>query len=563
MSVQPHSSSVLSREALSVLRHRVRIPLYQIISYADILAEDVAGGPDESIPAALSKVISVSEAALRVIIDFPPVTEDVEKLVTSLQLRLLDAANEVLALLQEMQKPPVVQSLYASRPDIEKLGVAAQSFRDTAGRLDIRDIHAWTSESDLDSAQPQPLAQKTGAPDRELHKPGLMLVVDDNEANRDILSRRLLRDGYEVMLAENGRQALKMARRYDFDLVLLDIMMPELDGFAVLQELKNDNRLRGIPVVMITAINETESVVRCIELGADDYLPKPFNRTILRARVAALLERKRLQDAELNKTQELVKALAEIKKQRQKAEELLLNILPSSVAQELQTQGSVSPMYFEDVTIVFADFVGFTRSTEDLAADVLVRLLHEYFSAFDEVIRRYSLEKLKTIGDCYMFVGGLPERTRSHPVDAVLAAFEMEDATREISARNRSDWKLRIGIHTGPVIAGVVGLYKFAFDIWGESVNHSSRIESSGAPGRINLSRNTYIRVKDFFSCESRGAIRTKEGREVEMYFANGIASSSSVATSLDESVVFAERYRTYFGKVLPAFPTCLARIET
>jgi class 3 adenylate cyclase/CheY-like chemotaxis protein len=382
--------------------------------------------------------------------------------------------------------------------------------------------------------------------------------VDDNEGNRDVLSRRLLRDGCEVMLAENGRQALRMARRYPFDLVLLDIMMPEMDGFAVLQELKNDPSLRHLPVIMITAVDEIESVVRCVELGADDYLLKPFSPTLLRARINSLLERKRLRDQEIERTSELEKALADVETQRKKAETLLLNILPASVAEELQSQGAVQPMYFEDVTIVFADFVGFTLAVEQLPAEELVRLLHEYFTAFDQIVNRYGLEKLKTIGDCYVFTGGLPVRNPAHPVDALLAASEMLHVTRQRAGSGPVDWRLRIGVHTGPVVAGVVGIHKFAFDIWGDAVNLSSRMESSGAADRINISFNTYTRVKDFFSCEKRGRIRIKDGRELEMYFVNGIASGLLAGTENPPQQAFEQRYRTYFRRELGIFPSFL-----
>jgi adenylate cyclase len=552
MSTPPSDSSALPRETISQLRHQLRIPLFQIISYADLLAEDTSHSLGESTTSDLSKVVSICDHALRDISDFP-VSDNVDNQVTVLSQTLADTGNDILHLARRIRES-LGESNQISLSDAQNLFAGAHALVEAAGQIRLEDLRYSSHDSTIERFRSLTPAETTN----QGSSGGLLLVIDDNEANRDILSRRLLRDGYEVMLAESGRQGLTMARRYNFDLVLLDIMMPELDGFAVLRELKTDVRYRTVPVVMISAIDETESVVKCLEIGADDYLPKPFNRTILRARIAALLERKRLRDGELKKNEELAKALAEVSQQRQKTEELLLNILPASVAQELQIEGSVQPMYFEDVTIVFADFVGFTRSTERLAADELVRLLHEYFSAFDAIMRCYGLEKLKTIGDCYMFVGGLPLRTPSHPVDAVLAAFEMEHATRIISARSQSDWKLRIGIHTGPVIAGIVGLYKFAFDIWGEAVNFSSRVETSGAPGRINLSRNTYLRVKDFFSCESRGTIPTKEGREVEMYFANGIAPSLSGFLSTKTNA-FADRYRSYFRKDLGAFPTCFA----
>ena len=236
-----------------------------------------------------------------------------------------------------------------------------------------------------------------------------------------------------------------------------------------------------------------------------------------------------------------------LEEERARAEGLLLNILPGEVARELQANGLVSPKYFADVTVMFTDFVGFTTSAEKLAAEDLVALLHEYFTAFDEITKRYGLEKMKTIGDSYMCIGGLPVRNPSHPVDTVLAALEM---VRFVAERPRGDlpvdWSMRVGIHTGPVVAGVVGTLKFAFDVWGDTVNFSSRMESSGVPNRVNISDRTYARVKDFFDCEHRGKILTKDKREVDMFLIQGI---SARLASPEE---FARRYEVYFPKSLP-----------
>ncbi len=257
--------------------------------------------------------------------------------------------------------------------------------------------------------------------------------------------------------------------------------------------------------------------------------------------------------------QELEQRHGEAEKQRQVSESLLLNILPVSIAKELQAKGNVEPKYFEDVTILFTDFVGFTSSTEKLAADELVQVLHNYFTAFDQIVGRYGLEKLKTIGDSYMCVGGLPVRNPSHPVDAVMAAFEM---VRTVNEPNRPGslphWPVRIGIHTGPVIAGVVGIQKFAFDIWGESVNYASRVESSGAPNQINLSWRTYSRVKDFFECEYRGKVLTKDKKEFNMYFAKGILQNLTDHSMQIPPPAFLHRYRVYFQHDPPAFPAFL-----
>jgi class 3 adenylate cyclase/HAMP domain-containing protein len=255
--------------------------------------------------------------------------------------------------------------------------------------------------------------------------------------------------------------------------------------------------------------------------------------------------------------QELVSRHDEVQRQREVSDSLLLNILPAQIASELRDKHSVDPKYFEDVTILFTDFVGFSNSTRNLSAEDLVYLLHGYFTDFDNIVTRYGLEKLKTIGDSYMCVGGMPARTPSHPVDTVMAAFEMLEVVKERAQRSPS-WGVRIGIHTGAVIAGVVGIKKFAFDIWGESVNLSSRMESSGEENRINISQQTHDRVKDFFSCEARGQVATKDKRGHEMYFVRGILPSLAQSGGEPHPAAFFRRYGIYFQKEPPAFPASL-----
>lgn len=259
---------------------------------------------------------------------------------------------------------------------------------------------------------------------------------------------------------------------------------------------------------------------------------------------------------ELEKTnREMAEKNEQLAEQKRISEGLLLNILPADVAQELHAKGLVDPKYFEDVTILFTDFVGFTASSEQLAADTLVAILHEFFTAFDRIVKQYGLEKLKTIGDSYMAVGGLPRKTSSHPVDAVLAAFDLVQTVQEQCARGTVNWRVRVGIHTGPVVAGVVGIDKFAFDIWGDTVNFASRLESTGQPNRVNISSTTHSRVKDFFECEYRGKIATKEKKEFDMYFVKEIHPELRDGAGAMPSPGFLRRYQIYFSKQPPAFP--------
>jgi class 3 adenylate cyclase/HAMP domain-containing protein len=260
---------------------------------------------------------------------------------------------------------------------------------------------------------------------------------------------------------------------------------------------------------------------------------------------------------------ELTGRNVEIERERQVSQSLLLNILPEQVAAELASQGRFAPRYFEDVTILFTDFVGFTLATEKLAADELVDVLHSYFTAFDQIVSRYDLEKLKTIGDSYFCAGGLPVRTPTHPVDAVLAAFELIHEVERRTLPNGATWAVRVGLHTGPVVAGVVGIKKFAFDVWGDTVNLGSRMESGGSPNRINVSETVYRRTKDFFTFEARGKVLTKEKKELDMFLVTGIQPNLLAGTIAADALAppaFIQRYRTYFGRDPVAFPPFLCR---
>lgn len=259
---------------------------------------------------------------------------------------------------------------------------------------------------------------------------------------------------------------------------------------------------------------------------------------------------------ELEKSnQQLVEKNVEIEEQKQVSEMLMHNILPVAVAEELKANGKVAPKYFEDVTILFTDFVGFTKSSEKLAVEDLIRFLNDVFTTFDRVVKKYGLEKLKTIGDAYMCAGGIPTRNSSHPVDAVLAAFEILDSLAVCNQLNCRNWPIRIGIHTGPVAAGVVGIDKFAFDVWGDTVNFAARIQATSQPNRINISGTTFSRVKDFFDCEARGKIQTKENVEFNMFFANGLHPDFLRGDPSEIPAAFLRRYLIYFSKDPPKIP--------
>jgi len=212
---------------------------------------------------------------------------------------------------------------------------------------------------------------------------------------------------------------------------------------------------------------------------------------------------------------------------QQRTDELLLNILPKEIAAELKETGVTRAKDFDNVTVLFTDFENFTLIAEQMSAQELVNEIHYCYSAFDQIISVHGLEKIKTIGDSYMCVAGVPVDRETHAVDAVMAAMEIKafvDREHQIrQAKGQMSFNIRIGLHSGPVVAGIVGLKKFAYDIWGDTVNIASRLESSGEPGKVNISGSTYELVKDRFACRYRGKIEAKHKGEIDMYFVEGI----------------------------------------
>jgi adenylate cyclase len=335
-----------------------------------------------------------------------------------------------------------------------------------------------------------------------------ILVVDDNEDNRYTLTRRLQREGWtDLTTAENGREALDRIAQERFDLILLDIMMPEINGYEVLKRLKTDGATRDIPILMISALSEFESVVRCIELGAEDYLPKPFNPALLRARVRACLDKKRLHDQELS-------YLTEIDRQRRRAEALLHAILPSQAVDELEQSQTVTPRRHEDVVVFFADIVGFTAYCDLLAPEEIVANLHVYASSFEDIASRHGLEKIKTIGDGFLATAGLLLPNR----DPVMASIECAISTIASARDLPLPWDVRVGIHIGPVVAGVVGRQKFSFDIWGDTVNVAARLAGYGRQSGINLSGAAWERVRTRVDAAPLGPVPIKGKGNIDAY---------------------------------------------
>lgn len=393
-----------------------------------------------------------------------------------------------------------------------------------------------------------------------------ILVVDDHPALVTLTRHKLIQKGYEVLTAQNGEDALELARTEYPDLILSDVEMPVMDGFELCERIKKDSRLNKIPLILVTSMVTTDYIMRGIEAGADNYLTKPYDDETLYSKIEELLQNppppvSEVSTVEVNIEGKTYNVLAdyshlvnllistykntlaqnnqlsemqsglnaankELEITKQEHEELIHNIFPEKIAENLLAYGTVNPERYEDSTIMFTDFVGFTKVVPDLSADQLIESLSFYFDKFDDFTAQHNMIKIKTIGDSYMAAGGLPDRNTTHPVDSILAALKIVDFVRSFGEKNLSETPylpIRIGIHTGKAVVGVIGKKRFAYDMWGETVNLAARLEQHSDENQINISETTYQRVKDFFECEPRGDIETKYTGKVPMYFVKRI----------------------------------------
>lgn len=341
--------------------------------------------------------------------------------------------------------------------------------------------------------------------------PHQMLVVDDNALNRDLLSRRLRQQGHEVIMATNGSEALGKMREQTFDLILLDIMMPEMNGYQVLEAMKSDEVLRHIPVIVISAVDEIESVVRCIEMGAEDYLPKPFNPVLLKARIGATLDKKRMRDQEQAHLQQIAA-------EKKRADDLLHVILPHPVVEELKANNRVKPRRYENVAVMFCDIVDFTQYCDQHEPEDVVTHLQKMVEIFEEMSLKHDLEKIKTVGDAFMTTANLLKPVENPVLNCVQCGLEMVAAAPSLPPQ----WQVRVGVHIGPVMAGVVGHRQYLFDVLGDTVNVAARIESEGVANAVSASAEAWKFVSHLCQSDSHGLVTIKGKGEMEIYQIKG-----------------------------------------
>ena len=359
-----------------------------------------------------------------------------------------------------------------------------------------------------------------------------IMIVDDTASQRFLVASLLKAAGYaDLHQAASAQEAFDHLRSasHGVELILLDITMPDMDGLAACRRLKADPATQDIPVIMVTASTEEEDLQQAFDAGAMDYITKPPHKTDLLARVRSALKLKHEMDSRKAREAEvrevnrrLEDLITSLQEEQERSERLLLNVLPAPVAERLKREPGIIADYFPDVTVLFADIVDFTRLSATMPPTEVVAMLNGVFSAFDVLTERHRLEKIKTSGDAYMVVGGLPTPRADHAEAVAEMALDMLSALRGSVRATGSLLTLRIGLHSGPVVAGVIGTTKFSYDLWGDTVNIASRMEATGVNGRIHVSAETYARLTHRYTFAERGPVQVKGKGEMTTYFLVG-----------------------------------------
>ncbi|TMA81924.1 MAG: adenylate/guanylate cyclase domain-containing response regulator [Deltaproteobacteria bacterium] len=353
-------------------------------------------------------------------------------------------------------------------------------------------------------------------------QPSSVLVVDDTEMNRDMLCSLLETDGHKSAVAENGRLALELLKAKPFDLVLLDVMMPEMNGYQVLEQLKSDSSLRAIPVIVLSALDEIGSVVRCIELGAEDYLPKPFDPVLLRARIGACLEKKHLRDQEIllrNELEEWNKTLEErVQEQVTQLERLrrLKRFFSPQLAELIVSGDAEDPLktHRREITVVYLDLRGFTAFAETAEPEEVMSVLHEYHAAMGKLILEYEGTLEHFAGDGMMIFFNDPVPIANPAEQAIRMTLAMRERVKDLTLKWRKlgyELDFGVGIAQGYATIGAIGFEgRWEYGAIGSVPNLAARLCGEAKPGEILVTQRLVAVVDELVEAESAGELTLK-----------------------------------------------------
>jgi class 3 adenylate cyclase/CheY-like chemotaxis protein len=516
----------VSPDPAAQLRHELRTPLNHIIGYAELLLEEL-DGRESDLAAGLTALRADARQLLTLLNEVLSRSEAGPADLAGACATLQPLLERVRSAGESLQRRATETGADATLGDLDRIGSAV-------GRLDELLRHGGVSPArEADRAPAGAEAADGGTAERR----ALILVVDDVEENRDMLARRLRRQGYQVIAAEGGAAALRVLADIPVDLVLLDVMMPDLDGYAVLQRLKAEPAWRDIPVLMISALDDMDSVVRCIELGAVDYLGKPFDAVLLQARIGACLEKKRLHDQETRHRQELAELNETL--ERRVAEQVaqlerlgrLKRFFSPQLAEAIVTGGADDPLetHRRQVTVVFVDLRGFTAFAETAEPEEVMGVLREYHAEMGRLIMAHEGTLERFTGDGMMIFFNDPVEIPNPAERALRMAVAMRDVVTGLAARWRKrgwDLALGVGIAEGYATIGAIGFEgRVDYGAIGTVTNLASRLCGEAAGGQILVSARVAAAVEELIEADEIGAIPLKGlARPVRVWSVRGMA---------------------------------------
>jgi class 3 adenylate cyclase len=485
---EPPTDDLTRRAWEAYLRQELTAPAAALAEYARGLAATAAGAGDGEVAESAARIAARAEhllVAVRTLTGpdaadlarrdpahWRAVRHDLRADAGYIVMACEDVAEAAPLGLADALAPDVAHTLAAARRVIELIDAVVRFGQNPSATSPVTD-----PVRDMLARLPSTMAGTSAGTDRSLT--GRILVVDDNEYGRDLVARMLAQQGHEVEVVPGGEAAQDRLADPDLppvDLVLLDVMMPGMTGPELLRSLKADPQLWHLPVIMVSALGEDDSVLACIAAGAEDYLTRPIRPELLRARIAGCLEKKRLRDREAE--------------YQARIDSLVRAIFPPAVVREWEQTGTIRPRRYEQVGVLFLDVVGFTAFSERFRDDpaAVVRPLQQLVQRFEDTVRRHGVQKVKTIGDGFLAVAGLPDPDPNPAATLVRCGLDLIDD----AATHPAGWPVRVGVHVGPVVAGVLGKVQFSFDVWGHTVNAANRVEGHGRPGVVTLSADAW-----------------------------------------------------------------------